>query len=75
MVNAMQPDAEHLHHVIYMRFETLKFRHDRARHFFINSLMYFYFTIFNFPYIAKTVYFSDNTPAFDKYIACLSFIY
>ena len=57
--DAMQPDAEHLHHVIYMRFETLNFRHDRARHF----LTIVFLTIFNFPYIASAVYFSDNTPA------------
>ena len=57
--DAMQPDAEHLHHVIYKRFETLKFRHDRARHFFTILFL----TIFNFPYIASGVYFANNTPA------------
>ena len=55
----MQPDAEHLHHVIYQRFETLRFRHDRARHF----LTIVFLTIFNFPYIASGVYFANNTPA------------
>ena len=57
--DAMQPDAEHLHHVIYKRFETLNFRHDRARHF----LTIVFLTIFNFPYIASGVYFASNTPA------------
>jgi UDP-N-acetylmuramyl pentapeptide phosphotransferase/UDP-N-acetylglucosamine-1-phosphate transferase len=57
--DAMQPDAEHLHHVIYKRFETIQFRHDRARHFFTIVFL----TIFNFPYIASAVYFSDNTAA------------
>ena len=57
--DAMQPDAEHLHHIIYKRFESLKFRHDRARHFFTIIFL----TIFNFPYIASAVYFANNTPA------------
>ena len=57
--DAMQPDAEHLHHVIYKRFEPLKFRHDRARHLFTIVFL----TIFNFPYIASAVYFANNTPA------------
>jgi len=57
--DAMHPDAEHLHHVIYQRFETLRFRHDRARHFFTVVFL----TIFNFPYIASGVYFANNTPA------------
>ena len=57
--DAMQPDAEHLHHVIYKRFKKLNFRHDRARH----LLTVVFLTIFNFPYIASAVYFADNTPA------------
>ena len=57
--DAMQPDAEHLHHVIYKRFETLNFRRDRARHF----LTIVFLTIFNFPYIASAGYFSNNTLA------------
>ena len=57
--DAMQPDAEHLHHVIYQRFGTLKFRHNRARHF----LTIVFLTIFNFPYIASGVYFANSTPA------------
>ena len=57
--DAMQPDAEHLHHVIYKRFKKIKFKHDRVRHFFTIVFL----TIFNFPYIASAVYFANNTPA------------
>ena len=57
--DAMQPDAEHLHHVIYMRFKQLEFRHDRARHFFTIIFL----TIFNFPYIAAAVFFANNSMA------------
>ncbi len=55
----MQPDAEHLHHVIYKRFKKLKFKHDRARHFFTIIFL----TILNFPYIASAIYFAENTIA------------
>ncbi len=55
----MQPDAEHLHHVVYKRFKKLKFKDDRFRHFF--TVMFL--TILNFPYIASAIYFADNTLA------------
>tara|TARA_Y100001935_G_scaffold20132_1_gene14717 strand:+ start:1446 stop:2534 length:1089 start_codon:yes stop_codon:yes gene_type:complete len=57
--DAMQPDAEHLHHVIYKRFKKIKFKHDRVRHFFTIVFL----SIFNFPYITSAVYFANNTPA------------
>tara|TARA_Y200000002_G_C22686987_1_gene666331 strand:- start:1199 stop:2284 length:1086 start_codon:yes stop_codon:yes gene_type:complete len=57
--NVLQPDAEHLHHIIYKRFKKLKFKHDRARHFFTVIFL----TIFNFPYIASAIYFANNTMA------------
>tara|TARA_Y100000996_G_scaffold319077_1_gene255180 strand:+ start:4377 stop:5459 length:1083 start_codon:yes stop_codon:yes gene_type:complete len=57
--DAMQPDAEHLHHVIYKRFKKINFKNDRARHFFTVVFL----TIFNFPYIASAVYFANNTLA------------
>ena len=57
--NVLQPDAEHLHHIIYKRFKKLKFKHDRARHFFTVIFL----TIFNFPYIASAIYFANNTIA------------
>ena len=69
--NAMQPDAEHLHHVIYKRFEPLKFRHDRARHFFTILFL----TIFNFPYIASGVYFANNTAALMSIFVAYIFSY
>ena len=73
--DTMQPDAEHLHHVVYQRFETLKFRHDRVRHF----CTIFFLTIFNFPYIASAVYFANNTLAlmsiFIAYIVSYLLIY
>ena len=57
--DAMQPDAEHLHHVIYKRMKKLRFRHERARHFFT----VIFITLFNLPYLCATMYFSENTPA------------
>ena len=57
--DAMQPDAEHLHHVIYKRMKKLKFRHERARHFFTVVFI----TLFNLPYLCATMYFAENTPA------------
>ena len=57
--DVLQPDAEHLHHIIYKRFKKINFKNDRARHFFTIIFL----TIFNFPYIASAVYFANNTPA------------
>ena len=57
--DAMQPDAEHLHHVIYKRMKKLNFRHERAKHFFT----VIFITLFNLPYLCATMYFSENTPA------------
>lgn len=57
--DALQPDAEHLHHVVYKRFKKINFKKDRARHFFTIVFL----TIFNFPYIASAVYFANNTLA------------
>ena len=73
--DAMQPDAEHLHHVIYKRMKKLKFRHERARHFFTVSFI----TLFNLPYLCATMYFAENTPAlvaiFFTYIFAYLLIY
>ena len=65
--DAMKPDAEHLHHVIYMRMKELKFRHDRARHFFTVVFI----NLFNLPYLCATMYFAENTPA----LVAIFFVY
>jgi len=69
--DAMQPDAEHLHHVIYKRMKKLKFRHERARHFFT----VIFITLFNLPYLCATMYFSKNTPALVAIFATYIFSY
>ena len=73
--DAMQPDAEHLHHVIYKRMKKLSFRHERAKHFFTVVFI----TLFNLPYLCATMYFSENTPAlvavFGAYIFSYLLIY
>ena len=43
----LQPDALHLHHVVYKRFKKLKFRKDRAKHFFT----VIFISVFNLPYL------------------------
>ena len=55
----MQPDAEHLHHVIYKRLKKLKFHDDRLRH----LLVVVFLTILNFPYIMAAIYFAYNSAA------------
>ena len=73
--DAMQPDAEHLHHVVYKRFKKIKFKKERTRHFFT----IIFISIFNFPYIASAVYFANNTPAlmiiFTVYVLSYLLIY
>ena len=69
--DAMQPDAEHLHHVIYKRMKKLKFRHERARHFFT----VIFITLFNLPYLCATMYFDENTPALMAIFATYIFSY
>ena len=69
--DAMQPDAEHLHHVIYKRMKKLKFRHERARHFFT----VIFITLFNLPYLSATMYFAENTPALMAIFATYIFSY
>ena len=69
--DAMQPDAEHLHHVIYKRMKKLKFRHERARHFFT----VIFITLFNLPYLCATMYFAENTPALMAIFATYIFSY
>ena len=73
--DAMKPDAEHLHHVIYKRMKKLKFRHERARHFFT----VIFITLFNLPYLCATMYFANNTAAliaiFTVYIFTYLLIY
>ena len=69
--DAMQPDAEHLHHVIYKRMKKLKFRHERARHFFTVVFI----TLFNLPYLCATMYFDENTPALMAIFATYIFSY
>ena len=69
--DAMQPDAEHLHHVIYKRMKKLNFRHERARHFFA----VIFITLFNLPYLCATMYFAENTPALMAIFATYIFSY
>tara|TARA_X000000950_G_scaffold14564_1_gene15738 strand:+ start:9952 stop:11034 length:1083 start_codon:yes stop_codon:yes gene_type:complete len=69
--DAMQPDAEHLHHVIYERLKKLKFRHERARHFFTVVFI----TLFNLPYLCATMFFVENTPALMAIFAAYIFSY
>tara|TARA_Y100001935_G_C17305022_1_gene511743 strand:+ start:1956 stop:3041 length:1086 start_codon:yes stop_codon:yes gene_type:complete len=57
--DAMQPDAEHLHHVIYKRLKKLNFKDDRLRHLFV----IIFISILNFPYIMSAIYFANNTAA------------
>lgn len=57
--DALEPDAEHLHHVIYKRLKKIKFKHDALRH----ILTIVFLTIFNYPYIGAAIYFADNTEA------------
>ena len=55
----MQPDAEHLHHMVYKRLKKLKFKDDRLRHLVTVAFL----TIFNFPYLMAAIYFANNTAA------------
>lgn len=55
---AMQPDAQHLHHLIYKRLKKIKFKHERARHFFTVVFI----TLFNLPYLVLALYFNEYTP-------------
>ena len=54
---AMQPDAEHLHHIIFKRLGKLKFKHERAKHFFT----VLFITLFNLPYLCLSLYFLNNS--------------
>ena len=67
----MQPDAEHFHHVHLQENEKLKFRHERARHFFTVVFI----TLFNLPYLCATMYFVENTPALMAIFATYIFSY
>lgn len=53
----LQPDALHLHHVVYKRFRKLKFKKDNAKHFFT----VIFISIFNLPYLCLSLYFNNNT--------------
>ena len=71
----MKPDAEHLHHLIFKRLKKLKFKKDRARHFFTVTFI----TFFNLPYLCLSLFFSENTPVlkaiFCAYIVTYLLIY
>ena len=72
---AMQPDAEHLHHVIFQRLKKLKFKHQRAKHFFT----VIFITLFNLPYLCLSLYFMNNSIVlmliFSSYIISYLLIY
>ncbi len=54
---AMHPDAEHLHHVIFKRLKKLRFKNERAKHFFT----VIFITLFNLPYLCLSLYFLNNS--------------
>lgn len=54
---AMLPDAEHLHHMIFKRLKKLKFKNDRAKHFFT----VIFIAIHNIPYMCLSLYFLNNS--------------
>ena len=72
---ALEPDAFHLHHLVYRRLRKIKFRHERAKHFFVVLFLLF----FNTPYILAGIYFSSNTMAciliFLSYLVAYILIY
>lgn len=72
---AMQPDAEHLHHVIFLRLNELRFKHERAKHFFT----VIFITLFNLPYLCLSLYFLNNSSVliviFAAYIVSYLLIY
>lgn len=74
-LNAMEPDAEHLHHVIFKRMKKIKFKKERARHFFTVCFI----VAFNLPYLCLTLYFLNSTNAlitiFSVYIISYLLIY
>lgn len=56
--DAMEPDAQHLHHLIFKRLKKLHFKNERARHFFT----VIFITAFNIPYLCLSFFFNNNTP-------------
>ncbi len=72
---AMQPDAEHLHHMIFKRLKKLKFKNQRAKHFFTVIFIF----LFNLPYLCLSLYFMNNSVVlifiFSAYIISYLLIY
>ena len=56
-LSPMTPDALHLHHIIFKRLRKIKFKKERARHFFT----VLFITLFNLPYLCLTLYFNEVT--------------
>lgn len=64
---AMQPDAQHLHHLIYKRMKKINFKHERAKHFFTVVFI----TLFNLPHMVLAIYFNQ----YSSVLIVLFFIY
>ena len=74
-VSPMEPDAEHLHHLIFKKLKKIKFKKDRSRHFFT----VLFISTLNFPYMCASFYFMSSSTIlmaiFLAYVASYVLIY